>query len=131
MCVLLVTFPIHWAVQLIQLFSKYNDDSGISVNGKNPVAAIPPEILERFGYALFTPLVMIYIAAKIAPKFRFETAIALAVLWGMIFGASMTLAISEGQYSGWGWVPFVISCTLGIAGVSIGLYKVHHAEKEI
>lgn len=128
---LLVMFPIHWAVELIQLFGKSGDDSTISVDGKTPLAAIPPEMLERFGYAFFSPLVIIYVGAKIAPKFKFQTGIALAVLWGILFGSGMALVISQDQYSGWGWLRFAITCMLGIAGVSIGLFQVHKVQGKI
>lgn len=131
LCVLLVAFPIHWAVELMQLFGRSNDDSFVSIDGKTPLAAIPPEMLERFGYAFFTPLVMIIVGAKIAPKFKSQTGIALAVLWGIIFGAGMTFVISQGQYFGWGWLHFAITCVLGIAGISLGLFRVHKAQKEI
>ena len=130
LCALLVTFPIHWVVMLIQLFGDSGDDAVVSIGGKNPLAAIPPEMLERFGYALFTPLVMIMVGAKIAPKFKFPTGIALAVLWGIVFGAGMALAISQGQYSGGGWLRFIVTCVLDIAGVSFGLFKVHKAQRE-
>jgi len=131
LCALLVAFPIHWAVELIQLFGGSGDDSAVSIDGKTPLAAIPPEMLERFGYALFTPLVMIIVGVKIAPKFKFHTGIALAVLWGIIFGAGMTFVISQGQYSGWGWLRFAITCLLGIAGVSLGLLRIHKTQKEM
>jgi apolipoprotein N-acyltransferase len=115
---------------LIQIFGGAGDDAVISIDGKNLFAAIPPEMLERFGYAFFAPLVMVIVGAKIAPKFKFQIAIALAVLWGIIFGASMTIAISRGQYSDWGWLRFAITCVLGIVGVALGLFLAHKAQKE-
>jgi len=127
LCTLLVMFPIHWVVMLIQLFGRSREGDFISIDGKNPLAAIPPEMLERFGYALFTPFVIIIVGAKIAPKFKFPTGIALAVLWGVLFGAAISLAISKGQYEGWGWLRFAITCVLGIAGVGLGLFNVHKA----
>ena len=42
LCVVLVAFPVHWIVMLIQMFGK-SDDSFITVDGKNLLAAIPPE----------------------------------------------------------------------------------------
>ena len=128
LCVVLAAFPIHWVVMLIQMFGRSGEDATISVGGKTPLAAIPPEVLERFGYALFTPLVMIIIGVKIAPSFKFSTGIALAVLWGIMFGVGMTIAISQGW--GWGWLRFVITCVLGISGVAIGLSQVHKAQTD-
>src|SRR5436309_2091886 len=71
----LVAFPVHWVVMLIQLFGTANDESFISVDGKTWLAAIPPEVLERFGYAFFTPFIMVYCGAWVAPKFKFETSL--------------------------------------------------------
>jgi apolipoprotein N-acyltransferase len=125
LCVVIVMFPIHWAVGLIQLLGKSNDDSFISIGGKLPLAAIPPEMIERLGYAFFTPFVMIISGAYIAPKFKFQTGIALAVLWGIGFGASMVYVISQNQYSGRDWLVLAITCVLGVAGVCSGLFRVY------
>jgi len=130
LCALVVEFPIHWVVMLIQLFGGSNDDSVISVDGKIPLAAIPPEMLERFGYAFFTPVVIIVFGTKIAPSFKMQTGIALAILWGIFFGAGMTFLISQGHYSGSSWLRFAITCVLGIAGVSVGLVEAHKAQKQ-
>jgi len=129
LCVFLVTFPIHWAVMLIQIFGSSAPDTLISIDDKTLLAAIPPEMLERFGYALFTPLVMVIVGTKIAPNFKFQTSIALAVLWGIIFGASMIVFISQGQYSDWGWMRFAITCLLGIGGVGLGLFLAYKGLK--
>lgn len=106
------------------------DGSFISIDGKTPLAAMPSEMLERFGYAFFSPLVLIIAGANIAPRFKFQTGITLAVLWGIIFGAGMTYVISQGQYSGWGWIRFAITFVLGIAGVFIGLFRVYKTGEE-
>lgn len=127
MCVLLVTFPIHWAVMLIQILGRSDNDAFISINGKTFLAAIPPEMLERFGYAFFAPLVMVIVGTIIAPKFKFQTSIALAVLWGIIFGASMILT---SQGSDWGWLRLVVTFLLGIGGVGLGLFLAHKTQKE-
>jgi hypothetical protein len=110
-------FPIHWIVMLIQHIGS------TSIDGETPIAAINPEMLELLGYAFFTPFIMIISGSYIAPRFKFQTGIALAVLWSIIFGASMTYTISHGQYSGWGWLRFAITCMLGIAGVCLGLFQ--------
>ncbi len=125
---LLVSFPVHWAIVLYQLFDN-PDESIITINGKSLFAAIPIEILEGLGLAFFVPLVMIVVGTKIAPSHKFQTGIALAVLWGILFVSAATIVISRGQYVGWQWLIFVLTCVLGIAGVRSGLYRVHKAEK--
>lgn len=71
-------FPIHWVVVLIQAFGRADDTTGIIIDGKKLLAAIPPDVLEHFGYAFFTPFVLISAAAWIAPRFKFPAGIALA-----------------------------------------------------
>ena len=127
---MLARFPIHWFVMLIQSFGSTNEDAFITINGKRPLAAIPPELLERFGFAFFTPMIMIIVGAAIAPKYKFSTGIAITVLWGICLGASFTISIYQRWYSGWGWIEFAIACALGIAGVAFGLFQVHKAQSE-
>ncbi|MDD4050548.1 MAG: hypothetical protein PHR28_01435 [candidate division Zixibacteria bacterium] len=124
-CAFLAAFPIHWAVVLLQLFGFYGDDSAVLVDGKTLLAAVPPEMLERFGYAFFTPFVMTIIGAKIAPNFKFQTAIALAILWALIFGGVMTFVITKGMIPSGGWLQLAVTCILGLSGVGFGLYKVY------
>ena len=125
LCALIVNFPIHWVVMLIQHFGS------ISIDAETPIAAINPEMLELLGYAFFNPFIIIISGAYIAPRFKFQTGIALAVLWGIIFGVSNTTSISQGQYSGWGWLRFVITCMLCVAGVCLGFFQVQRkGEKE-
>ncbi len=130
MCAFLATFPIHWGVMLIQLFGNSSDDSFVSIDGKTPLAAIPSEMLERFGYALFTPIILIIIGAKIAPKYKAQTGIAITVLWALGFGAALTMTIFQRPYIGWSWPRIAITFALGVAGAAIGLYRVHKTEYE-
>lgn len=129
-CVVLAMFPIHWFVMLVQSYGGPNNESFITIDEKHPLALIPPEVLERFGYALFTPMIMIIAGAAIAPKYKFPTGIVMAVLWGFGFGISITIAISRGWYTGSGWLQFAITCALGIAGVAFGLFQVYKAQSE-
>ncbi len=128
----LAMFPIHWGVMLIQTFRGADDDAFITVDGKNPLAlsAIPPDVLERFGYAFFTPFVLISAAAWIAPRFKFPAGIGLAILWGIFFGCAVTYIMSRGQPSGWQWLHFALTCLLAVAGVVSGLFRAHKFQKE-
>ena len=128
--VVLVTFPMHWVVMLIQIFGGAGYDSFITIDDKNLLAAIPPEILERFGYAFFAPLVMVIIGAKIAPRFKFRIGIALAVLWSVFFAVSMATTIS-GQYSDWNWLRLTITSVLGMGGVGLGLFQTYQTQKRL
>ena len=131
--VVLSAFIIHWVVMLIQMFPQPSDDGGISVNGKSLLAAIPPETLERFGDALFFPLVFIDAGARIAPKFKLQTGIGLAILWLGLLSYGI-LSIAQGKIPNvdfalpdW-WFP-VLFCALSVAGTSVGLYEANQMSR--
>lgn len=134
LCVFLALFPIHWVVMLIQYFGTSTDDSGSG----SPLsiyyyfAAIPPEELEYFGRAFFSPFVLIAAGANIAPKHRFPTGIALAVALGVFFGVAATIIsneISDGLYTPDRWLNLAITVSLLSMGVASGLYMAHKSEK--
>ena len=125
----LVAIPIHWVVVLIQLFGQARDNSMVSIYGKTLLAAIPPEIMERFAYVFFFPLIMVYVAYRVAPSRKFPTAIAVAIVWGMIFVGSATYSLSNAIVS---WGHAFCATGLGCAGVATGLftvYKKKHSEE--
>lgn len=128
LCALLVAFPIHWIVMLIQLFGR-SDDSFITIDGKNLLAAIPPETLERFGQALFAPFVVVLGGARIAPRYRFRTGIALTVLFVVGLIVAHIFVASWGFNLAGGWFQRSFAHLLQIVGFSWGLYHAHEADK--
>ena len=120
---LLTTFAVHWAVMLISLLDR-PDESAITVNGKGLLASIDPQVLERFGYALFVPMVLIAVGAKVAPRFKFQTGIALAILWGLLFGAAVVLALTHGPFE---W-KMLIAFGLAVVGVTVGLMQTYKSQ---
>lgn len=122
LCAFLVEFPIHWAVMLIGYFGTEHDNNSITYT--NPIAAIPPDVLELFGNAFFTPFVIVSVGARIAPKYKFYTGIALAVLLGVVYGVFSTLVakdISEGTYTSGRWLRLLITIVLCASGLIMGL----------
>lgn len=115
---------------LIQILGGAGDGAVISIDGKNLLAAVPSEMLERFGYAFFIPFVMVIVGAKIAPRFKFRIGIALAVLWSVFFVVGMAITILS-QYSDWNWLRFTITSVLGIGGVGLGLFQTYKAQKRL
>ncbi len=122
---ILVMFPIHWAVMLIQAFGR--DGDGLSL--WTWLAKMSPYALEHFGYAFFTPFVWISAAAWIAPKFKYQAGITLSVLWGVGIGFTLTYVMLEYELSGWQWLHLAFTCLLGGAGVVAGLVRAHSLEK--
>ncbi len=134
LAVFLVGFPIHWVVMLIQHFGTSSDDSGSG----SPfslyyyLAAIPPEVLEYFGRAFFAPFVVTTVGALIAPNYKFPTAIALAIGFGVFYGWAGTLVandISSGLYTRGRWLNLAGTIFLLIAGVATGLLQAHKYDK--
>jgi len=123
-CSLLVMFPIHWLVMFILWCDKNYTDSFI------PLALIPAETLERFGYALFVPATLISVGAIIAPKFKFQTGIAIAVLVIVLLMAGLcylVLGYFESDMSGLCWS---ITVLLWVVSISHGLYYSHKKSLE-
>lgn len=123
-CSILVMFPIHWFVMFIQWCDKNYTDFF------SPLAWIPPEILERFGYALFVPMTLISVGAIIAPKFRFQTGIAMAVLVVALLVVSLcfvAFGYIESDMSGLRWS---ITVLLWLVSISYGLYYSHKKSLE-
>jgi uncharacterized membrane protein YeaQ/YmgE (transglycosylase-associated protein family) len=121
-CAILVMFPIHWAVMLIQFSCKEGDT--INVEGlMGLLACIPPEMLERFGYALFVPITLIITGAKIAPKYKFQTGIAMAIFWGLLFGCATGMVVAK--HTNMGWFRYTITFALGVTGCVLGLLQVY------
>lgn len=74
------TFPIHWAVLLFKIAPDSGDSLITNESGQSVFKAMPVETLERFGYALFIPAVIILAGAHIAPKRHFTVASLLAII---------------------------------------------------
>jgi len=126
-CVILAMFPIHWAVMLIQFSFKEGD----TIYLEGPVsflACIPPEILERLGYAIFTPMVLIVVGSKIAPKYKFQVGIAMSIFWGLLFGCGTGIGIA--RIFNMNWILYSITLALGVTGCIAGLLLVHKNQRE-
>jgi tetratricopeptide (TPR) repeat protein len=119
--VVLAQFPLHWMIMIWQ--SGSGEESIITRDGKPLIASLDTATLERMGTAFVTPLVFVYVGARIAPRVKAQTGIALALLWAAGFGAASLFAILRGDYVGGGWFYFVASCVLGIIGVTVGLVQ--------
>lgn len=117
--VLLAMFPWHWLVLFMQ--SGSGDDSFISYKGKPLLSSIPTEVLEYAGVAFLTPFVLVSVGTYIAPKFKFQTGIAMSILWGMGFVASLTYVLISSDVGGWNGIRLVSTCILGIIGVGLAL----------
>lgn len=134
LCVVLVLFPIHWVVMLIQHFGTSSDDSGSGspLSIYYYLAAIPPDVLEYFGRAFFAPFVLIVAGASIAPRFKFQTGIALAIAIGFLYGVAATMIasdISDGLYTPERWLHLGITILLAISGIAAGLFQANKAER--
>lgn len=122
LCALLVTFPIHWAVILLTSFRTEEESGGLSLWN------LPPETLERCGYALIVPTTLILVARYVAPSHRIYVAGVLSLGWAVLLGSSLSYAGQSGSYEGIGWIEFVAVGLLGVAGIGGSLYTVYQEE---
>ena len=125
-CAILALFPIHWVVLAIQYFGTESDPVTSFVNYSNPFAALPPQVLEYFANAFLMPFIVIGVGARIAPRFKFQTGIALAILLGVIYGVLSQYVVADiqnGLYTTARWIRLGISVGLCVAGVGFGLLQ--------
>jgi hypothetical protein len=123
--VFVVMFPIHWVVMLQYMNTPDYDASDLE-------ALLSPQTLESFANAFFTPFVLISVGSRIAPKFKFSTGIALAVLLGVFYGWVATVVVGEiqqGLYTPTRWLRLGIAVLLCIAGLGVGLLQAQKVEQ--
>jgi hypothetical protein len=129
--VVVVWFPVHWAVMLIHDFGNYFEFTGITTeNGKDLLAAISADTLEHFGDAFFSPFTFVFVGAYVAPSRKFATGIFLAILY--LTGTIALVTVVAPQYGihfSDGPLRSVALALTGIAGISCGLFQAHEADK--
>jgi hypothetical protein len=114
---LLVSFPIHWAI----LATFTGDDKFITLPNSDL------QNLERLALAFFTPLTLVSVGARVAPRHKVETAVALSgvlllgfgLLYGyVLFAPQNWLAISP---------PVIV---LNLLGVSVGVVQAWISQRQ-
>src|SRR5258705_3299828 len=116
-------FPIHWMV-LLMTSGVERDSKGKPVLDLS-LAALPADVVEYFANALLMPFLLIAVGARIAPRYKLQTGIVLAVLVVGFIGSLVPRIvddITEGLYTFWRWVRLAI--TIALLGTSSfwGLY---------
>jgi len=124
LAVLIVSFPVHWAV-LIFINMSNSEEAGLL-----GLLNWPPESLERLGQAFFAPLALVYIGAKVAPAFKLHTAGVLMILYAIGLGYALTYGSLIGAYEGWLWLEFGGVAALGVAGVITGGSSVYDSLRD-
>ena len=120
--VFVAMFPIHWIVML-----QYVDT--LDYDGSDLEGLLSPQTLESLANAFFTPFIFIAVGSRIAPKFKFFTGIALAILLGIVYGWVAIVIVGEirqGLYTPARWLRLGITMLLCIGGFAVGLF---HARK--
>lgn len=125
--VFIAMFPIHWVVMLQYMDTPDYDASDLE-------ALLNPQTLESLANAFFTPFIVIAVGSRIAPKFKFFTGIALAVLLGVVYGWAATVVVGEiqqGLYTPARWLRLGITVLLCIAGLAGGLLQARKVEQRV
>jgi tetratricopeptide (TPR) repeat protein len=128
----LVWFPVHWAVMLIHFLGNYFGLTGISTEeGKDILAAISVDTLERFGDAFFSPFTFVFVGAYVAPSHKFPSGIFLATLYSTGVIALMTVVAPHyGIHITDGPLRIGALALTGIAGISCGLFQARKADQD-
>ena len=128
----LVWFPVHWAVMLIHFFGNYFELTGISTEeGKDILAAISVDTLERFGDAFFSPFTFVFVGAYVAPSHKVASGIFLATLYSTGAIALMTVVAPQyGIHISDGPLRIAALALTGIAGISCGLFQARKADQD-
>ena len=125
-CVFLVLYPIHWFVMLQYTNNADYDASDLKV-------ILNPQTLELLMRAFLSPFILITVGAKIAPKFKFQTAIVLAIVLGVFYGVAATIVvgdIQEGLYTPMRWLNLAMTVLLCGAGMAVGLLQAHKIDRQ-
>lgn len=112
-CMLLVSFPVHWVA--LATF-KYGEVFKLSDNAVDSV--------ERVMFAFFGPLVFVVAGAKVAPKYRMGVAITLSSFLILIIGGSLAIVLLNPSWVITTPVLSVFGIVSGILGLAAGLYAV-------
>jgi hypothetical protein len=83
---------------------------------------IPPRRLEQFAIAALVPGVMIFVAGRIAPRYRFTTAVVAAALFAVGYASLLSYSFGAGSIRPVSpfldiWLPLVLNAV----GIGIGL----------
>jgi hypothetical protein len=125
-CAFLAQLLIHWIVFASQHDLTERDNHGNFVIG--PLGLIDANVLEQLATAFSTPLLVIWAGAQIAPRWRFQTGIALAVILGIVYGIISTIVareIVDGLYTPGRWLRLVLTVILCALGIAVGLVIAH------
>jgi hypothetical protein len=100
-----------------------------------PHHTFPIGVVELFAYALFIPFVIIAFGAKIAPRYKFQTGLTLAILFGVLIGYEigtiLVPEVNEGLYNVSRWLRFAITIVLWSISVAWGIYSAYMQDKDL
>lgn len=108
---LAIMFPVHWFLLLTW-----------AMGPAFLVELLGVENAERLVVAFTTPFVFVRAGAAIAPFRKMETAVGLAVIAAIGFGAVYTLSFVSLTFAGWYTLYYGATPALNLAGLAAGLY---------
>jgi len=124
---LLATFPFHLLLYWITYSASANHETFFGL------IEVTPELGEYIEY-IFYPSVMtitfVYVGYKIAPKYKFKTAIVLFSLYFFIWTTIGIISLTKGVILG-GGIQFSVRTILALVGAIIGLYLAKKDNDEV
>lgn len=95
LAVVAAMFPWHWVVLI---YANVVDQESLGLGLL--VRAIGPEDVERAGYGFLTPLVLVSVSARIAPRFKQATAVVMSfivvAIWAFFWTVGRSLLNQQG-----------------------------------
>ena len=105
LCIVLAHVLVGWIVAALQAGSGYPGKS--DPNEATIFAVFASGVLEQLCMAFLAPLIAISVGARIAPRFKFQAGITLAVLLGILYGYGGTIVageVADGLYTAGSWI---------------------------
>jgi hypothetical protein len=130
--VFVAKYTVQWLFQISASLNAGRDEDGKLIC-EFPFALMPPDLLEYFAMAFLAPALMIGVGARLAPKFKFEVGIFMAVLFGLFLGYGLQYIVSdveEGLYNTGRWLRLDITVGLWASGVVFGLRSAKKQHQE-
>ena len=109
---MLVTFPIHWSLSLVEGYGTF------------VFAWLGSENIETLIIAFSSPYVFIRAGAYTSPGFHPEAGVALSIIVALALGGIYVLAFTSSSLGGWYSLYYGATPVLNLVGIAAALYAV-------
>jgi hypothetical protein len=115
LAVIAAMFPWHWVVLF---YASFEGEGSLGLG--TLVRIVGPEDIERMGYGFLTPFVFISVAARIAPRFKRETAVVMSVIVVAAMVSTWTIyrsVLNQREFMEIDVIPTLVANGLSVLGI--------------